>query len=101
MVALGSLTAHLLSNVVPWLAGLCVLNIIILAIHFISVGFFHPETPRFLFSVKDKKADCANALQWLRGKMEDIGTEYTEMADSVMLHGAPPGTPLHHILQDR
>ena len=33
--------------------------------------------------------------------MEDIGTEYTELADSVMLHGAPSGTPIHHILQDR
>ena len=59
MLALGSLLAHLLSKVVPWLAGLCVLNVVILVTHFIAIGFFHPETPRFLFAVKDRKADCA------------------------------------------
>ena len=46
MLAMGSLLAHLLSNLVPWLAGLCVLNMVILVTHFIAVGFFHPETPR-------------------------------------------------------
>ena len=66
MLAFGSLLAHLLSKVVPWLAGLCVLNVVILVTHFIAIGFFHPETPRFLFAVKDRKADCANSLQWLR-----------------------------------
>ena len=101
MLALGSLLAHLLSRVVPWLVGLCVLNIVILVTHFIAIGFFHPETPRFLFAVKDRKADCANSLQWLRGKMEDIGQEYAELADSVMINGAPPGTSQFQILQDR
>jgi len=101
MLALGSLLAHLLSKVVPWLAGLCVLNVVILVTHFVAIGFFHPETPRFLFAVKDRKADCANSLQWLRGKMEDIGQEYAELADSVMINGAPPGTSHFQILQDR
>ena len=54
MLAFGSLLAHLLSKVVPWLAGLCVLNVVILVTHFIAIGFFHPETPRFLFAVKVK-----------------------------------------------
>ena len=62
MLAFGSLLAHLLSKVVPWLAGLCVLNVVILVTHFIAIGFFHPETPRFLFAVKDRKADCANSF---------------------------------------
>ena len=86
----------------PWVAGLGVLNIIISATHFVAIGFFHPETPRFLFAVKDKKAECANSLQWLRGKMEDIGQEYTELADSVMLHSPPAsGTHLFQVLCDR
>ena len=42
MLALGSLLAHLLSRVVPWLVGLCVLNVVILVTHFIAIGFFHP-----------------------------------------------------------
>ena len=94
--------AHLLSQVVPWVSGLCVLNVAILSTHFIAVGFFHPETPRFLFAIKDRKADCANSLQWLRGKMEDIGQEYTELADAVMLNGgAPVKTPLLQLIEDR
>lgn len=51
------------------------------------MGFFHPETPRYLFAIKDKKAECANALQWLRGRLADIGQEYTDLADSIILHG--------------
>lgn len=84
------------------MSGLCVLNVAILSTHFIAVGFFHPETPRFLFAIKDRKADCANSLQWLRGKMEDIGQEYTELADAVMLNGgAPVKTPLVQLIEDR
>ena len=101
VLAFGSLFAHLMSSAVPWVAGLGVLNIIILLTHFVALGFFHVETPRYLFAIKDKKADCANALQWLRGKMEDIGQEYTELADSVMLHGAPSSIPLFQVLSDR
>ena len=101
VMAAGALLVHLMSHFVPWLAGLCVLNVVILVTHFIAVGLFHPETPRFLLNVRDKKAECANSLQWLRGKMEDIGQEYTELNDSLMLNGAPPGTPLIHLLQDR
>ena len=33
--------------------------------------------------------------------MEDIGQEYAELADSVMINGAPPGTSHFQILQDR
>ena len=33
--------------------------------------------------------------------MEDIGQEYAEIADSVMINGAPPGTSHFQILQDR
>ena len=55
----------------------------------------------YYISLKDKKAECANSLQWLRGKMEDIGQEYAELADSVMINGAPPGTSHFQILQDR
>ena len=40
MLALGSLLAHLLSKVVPWLAGLCVLNVVILVTHFIAIGLY-------------------------------------------------------------
>lgn len=101
VLAFGSLLAHLMSSLVPWLAGLCVLNVVILATHFIAVGFFHPETPRYLLTIKDRKAECANSLQWLRGKMEDIGQEYTELTDSAMLNGAPVGTAILQILQDR
>jgi hypothetical protein len=100
ILAFGSLLAHLLSRVLPSVAGLCVLNLVILATHFIAVGFFHPETPRFLFAVKDKKADCVNSLQWLRGKMADIGHEYTELADSTMMY-ADPGLSMFKMLQDR
>ena len=46
------------------------------------VGIFHPETPRVLFYARDKKSDCVNSLQWLRGKRADIGMEYADMADT-------------------
>jgi len=48
----------------------------------VVVGIFHPETPRFLFYARDKKSDCVNSLQWLRGKRADIGMEYADMADA-------------------
>ena len=92
MLSFGSLLAHLLSQIVPWVQGLCVLNMVVLVFHFFAVGFFHPETPRYLFAVKDKKAECANALQWLRGRMADIGQEYTDLADSILIHG--PANPI-------
>lgn len=101
ILAFGTLLAHLLSLVVPWVSGLCVLNVAILSTHFIAVGFFHPETPRFLFAIKDRKADCANSLQWLRGKMEDIGQEYTELADAVMLSGGTAKIPIVNLIEDR
>ena len=52
---LGHFLAHVLYyyNVVK-IPGLCILNVVILSAHFIAVGFIHPETPRFLFSVKGK-----------------------------------------------
>ena len=62
--------------------GLCILNCVILVTHFVVVGIFHPETPRFLFYAKDRKSSCVNSLQWLRGKRADIGMEYADMADT-------------------
>ncbi len=55
ILAFGSLLAHLLSPLLPQIAGLCVLNVVLLGTHFIAVGFFHPETPRYLFAVKVNK----------------------------------------------
>ena len=86
------LNSSYLIQIVPWVQGLCVLNMVVLVFHFFAVGFFHPETPRYLFAVKDKKAECANALQWLRGRMADIGQEYTDLADSILIHG--PANPI-------
>jgi hypothetical protein len=55
---------------------------VILVAHFVIVCFFHPETPRFLFYAKDRKSECVNSLQWLRGKRTDIGSEFADMADA-------------------
>ena len=65
-----------------------------------NFDFWNCNTLNYI-TFKDKKAECANSLQWLRGKMEDIGQEYAELADSVMINGAPPGTSHFQILQDR
>lgn len=43
--------------------------------------FFMPESPYFLL-LKGKDAEAAKALQWLRGKDHDIGTELEEIKDS-------------------
>ena len=100
VLAFGSLFAHLLIHLVPWIAGLCVLNLVIVTVHFIAVGFFHPETPRYLFAIKDKKAECANSLQWLRGRMADIGQEYADLGDSILLQHSID-TSFMHMMKDR
>ena len=49
----GHLLAHVLSHYyVIGVPGLCILNVVILCSHFVAVGFVHPESPRFLLSVK-------------------------------------------------
>ena len=52
---LGHLLSHALSHyhtvAVP---GLCILNVVILSAHLVAVGFLHPESPRFLLSVRGK-----------------------------------------------
>ena len=50
---LGHLLSHALSHyntvAVP---GLCILNVVILSAHLVAVGFLHPESPRYLLSVR-------------------------------------------------
>jgi len=41
---------------------------------------FAPESPRFLL-VKNEKTLCVDSLQWLRGHMSDLSTEFTQLAD--------------------
>ena len=62
---LGHLLAHALShhNIVA-VPGLCILNVVILSAHFIAVGFLHPESPRFLLSVKGKSLKIGRLCLW-------------------------------------
>lgn len=86
LFSLGTLLAFGLHRCGLDVRGLCIVSAVLALPHFIAAGFFHPETPRFLFT-KDKKTECVDALQWLRGHERDIGVEYTEMADTIgMLH---------------
>ena len=41
---------------------------------------FAPESPRFLLW-RDKKTECVESLQWLRGDMPDIRTEFTQLSE--------------------
>ena len=41
---------------------------------------FAPESPRFLL-VKNEKTLCVDSLQWLRGHLSDLGTEFTQLAE--------------------
>ena len=43
---------------------------------------FAPESPRFLL-VKNQKTLCVDSLQWLRGHLSDLGTEFTQLANSL------------------
>ena len=53
---LGHLLSHALShNYIVAVPGLCILNVVILSAHLVAVGFLHPESPRYLLSVRGKK----------------------------------------------
>ena len=41
---------------------------------------FAPESPRFLL-LKGKKTVCVDSLQWLRGHLSDLGSEFSHLSD--------------------
>ena len=52
---LGHLLSHALSHYhTVAIPGLCILNVVILSAHLVAVGFLHPESPRYLLSVRGK-----------------------------------------------
>ena len=53
---LGHLLSHALShNYIVAVPGLCILNVVFLSAHLVAVGFLHPESPRYLLSVRGKQ----------------------------------------------
>ncbi|XP_040568064.1 facilitated trehalose transporter Tret1 [Lepeophtheirus salmonis] len=62
---------------------LVAVNIVHLVIYLPITMRLFPETPRYLFAVRDRKTSCVRSIQWLRGKSASIAEEYSEMADGL------------------